>query len=280
MNNLKLTYFAFPFIIGMLLFSCKAQEKKSDKTKINHRSKKYLIEQLNKNEFTFNTLSAKANIVYDNGKKTSFKTHVRIKKDSAIWMSITPILGIEMARVMITKDTVKFMNRVDKEYFIGNFDYINNLFDSDLDYQMFEALLIGNSLTFDGNEKKIKSSIDRKKDAYYISTEKKRKVRKEIKKDKGKLKRQTQAIWLNPDTYKINELLVSSPDSIKRSDKSLTGIYSNHKELNSQLFPYHLNFELLSKAPAKIEVTYNKVSTGKPITFSFKIPSKYVQIKQ
>jgi len=282
MNKIKFKYFLILISIGIFLFSCKVQKEKKEKDRIVHRPTRFLISQLSQNEFKFNTLSAKANVEIDNGREKSFKIHLRIKKDSAIWVSITPLLGIEMARVLITKDIVKFMNRVNKEYFIGDFNYINNLFGSDLDYQMVEALLIGNSLSFDINDKKIKSSIDRKKNTYYIGTEKKRKVRKEIKKDKRKLKSQAQAIWLNPTTYKINDLMLHSPDSIKRngSDKSLTGSYSNHKEISSQLFPYQLDFILESSTPATINMVYSKISVEKNISFSFKIPSKYVQIKQ
>lgn len=279
MSKLKLTYLLSLIFITLILFSCKPQENKVKvKVKINHRSTKFLIAKLIEKEFQFNTLSAKAGVVYDNGKKTSFKTHLRVRKDSAIWMSITPVLGIEMARVLITKDTVKLMNRVDKTYFIGDFEYINKMFGADLDYQMLEALLTGNSLDFERNEK-IRSSVDRKKNTYYISTEKKRKVRKEIKKDKPKIKQQSQALWLNPLSYKIEELLLSSPES----KQSLTGKFSNYKEVetaDNQLLPFTLFFKLTAKTPSSIEVEYSKLSTEKTLSFPFKIPSKYEQIKK
>jgi hypothetical protein len=269
----------FPFFIGIILYSCKPQENKIKvKVKINHRSTKFLVDRLLEKEFRFNTFSGKASVTFDNGKKTSFKTHLRIKKDSAIWMSITPVLGIEMARVLITKDTVKLMNRMDDEYFIGDFEYINKIFGADLDYQMLEALLIGNSLEFEQNEK-VHSSVDRKKNMYYLSTVKKRKIRKEIKKDKVKVKQQTQAIWLDPLTYKINELILSSPEN----KQSLNGVFSDYKTITTakdQLFPYSLFFKLDSETPSTIEVAYTKLSVGKTLTFPFKIPSKYEQIKK
>lgn len=288
MNKPKFTYLSYLFVVLTALFSCKSQEIKKEKIRINHHSTKFLIEQLSKNEFKFNHLSTKANFEYNDGKKKSFKAHLRIKKDSAIWMSITPLLGIEMARILITKDSIKFMNRVNKEYFIGDFSYTNKHFGSDLDYQMLQALLVGNSLDFDGDAKKIKSSIDRKKGAYYISTVKKRKVRKEIKKDKGKFKKQTQALWLTPVTYKINSLLLSAPKDNKKGnrkdnkkdDKSLLVNYLNQTTVGTQLFPFKLVFTLESEIPIKIGVTYNKVNTEKTVTFPFKIPSKYVQIKK
>jgi len=278
MNSVKLTYLLLLILLGGFYNSCKIQENKV-KVKINHRSTKFLVNELTQKEFQFNTLSGKASISFNRGnKKTAFKAHLRVRRDSAIWMSITPLLGIEMARVLITKDTVKFMNRNDSEYFIGDFDYINKLFGADLDYQMLEALLVGNSLEFERNEK-VRSSIDRKKHTYYLSTEKKRKVRKEIKKDRSKIKEQTQVLWIDPLTYKINELMLSSPES----KQSLYSVFSEYKELNTsneQLFPYSLYFKLESTTPSVIEVSYTKLSTGKILSFPFKIPEKYEQIKR
>lgn len=278
MNNTKWVYWFPILLLGAFLFSCKVQEKDNVKikVKIKHRSSRFLVKKLKEKEFKFNTISAKAAVSLNDGKKkTSFKTHLRIKKDSAIWMSITPLLGIEMARVLITKDSVKFLNRANKEYFLGDFSYLNKLFGTDLDYQMLEALLIGNSLDFEENEK-VHSRVDRKKDLYFLSTEKKRKVKKELKKDKEKIKKEAQVLWLDPITFKINQLLISSPET----SRSLLGSYSDYREIDNQLMSYQLHFDLESKTSSEIDVKYSKFSIGKSLTFPFKISSKYVQIKK
>ena len=154
MNKSKVVYWLFIIFIGSLTFSCKVQEKNNVKLKIKTRSPNFLVKKLKSNEFQFETISAKAavSVIDSADKKKSFKTHIRIRKDSVIWMSITSF-SIEAARVTITKDSVKFINRLNKEYFIGDFSYINRVFGTDLDYQMMEALLIGNSLDFDVNER-------------------------------------------------------------------------------------------------------------------------------
>jgi len=277
MNKIKALYW-FPIIfLGTFLFSCKVQEKENVKVKVKARSSKFLVKKLKEKEFNFSSISAKYSIaIIDSaGKKKSFKTHLRIRKDSAIWMSITPLLGIEMARVIITKDSVKFLNRVSKEYFLGDFSYINQIFGTDLDYQMLEALLIGNSLDFEENEK-IHSRVDRKKDLYYLSTEKKRKVNKELQKEKEKIKKEAQVLWLDPVTFKIKELLLSSPET----DRSLIGFYSDFQDIATQLIPYKIRFTLKSKTSTAIEINYTKFSTGKILSYPFKISSKYVQIKK
>lgn len=276
MNNTKALYWLLVVVFGTFIFSCKVQEKDNVKIKIKTRSPKFLIKNLKANEFHFETVSAKASvaIIDSSGKKTSFKTHVRIRKDSVIWMSISR-LSIEAARVIITKDTVKFLNRINKEYFIGDFSYINRIFGTDLDYQMMEALLIGNSLDFDEDER-LNSRVDRKKELYYLSTVKKRKVNKELKKDKDKIKREGQVLWLDPMTFKVKELLLSSPEN----HRSLGGSYSDYREVDSQLVPFDIRFILKSRTSNAVEVKYSKLTSGKKLSFPFKISSKYVQIKK
>lgn len=267
----SLIYGGIAFFLSIFLFSCKAREK-VEKVKIEHHSTKFLLNALTENEFKFNTFSGKTAVSFDDGKKITFKAHLRIKKDSAIWVSIT-YYSVEAMRLLITKDTVKFMNKNNSTYFIGGFDYINKVFNLDLDYQMLEALLVGNSIDF-VNDDRIRSSSDRKKNAYYISTVKKRKVKKEIRKEKEKIKQQALVLLLTPKTYKINGFILKSPES----DQGLTASYTNFQEMDNQLFSRNLQFDINAKKPISVGVEYLKTSKEKELTFPFKIPSKYEQI--
>ena len=277
MNKKKqLVYLSLLVLIS--LFACKTRQKTvtPDLGRIKHISDKNLIDSLEYNEFKFNVLSAKASVKYIDDKETSFKVDIRVKKDSGIWVSITPLLGIEMARVLITKDSVMFLNRIDKQYFVGTFDYINTKFGTDLDYQMLEAVIIGNSIEFEKEEKDIITNIDKKKHAYYISTEKKRKVRKDLKKDKNKLKELTQALWLSPENFKIIELVLSIP----KSDHSLVSKYSNFIAIENKSFPQKIDITLISEKTVAILIDYTKVSIEKEdISFIFKIPAKYEPVQ-
>ncbi len=45
-----------------------------------------------------------------------------MEKDKAIFLSVAPFLGIEVARVLITPDTVKFINRLQSRFFVGDIE--------------------------------------------------------------------------------------------------------------------------------------------------------------
>src|SRR5215510_10227503 len=68
-----------------------------------------LFDSVLAHQFNFNWLTAKAQVQYSNkGEESeSFDVNLRIRKDNAIWLSVTPLLGIEVARVLITRDSLQ-----------------------------------------------------------------------------------------------------------------------------------------------------------------------------
>lgn len=48
----------------------------------------------------------------------TFNGTVRMRRDSAVWLSASAFMGMENVRVLITQDTVTLLNRVDQTYLI------------------------------------------------------------------------------------------------------------------------------------------------------------------
>lgn len=72
---------------------------------------KEIYNKVIKNKIDFNTFNARVRVAYtgkDGGDEAT--ALIRVKKDSAIWLSLRGPLGIEGLRVLITNDSVKVMN--------------------------------------------------------------------------------------------------------------------------------------------------------------------------
>ena len=92
---------------------------------IKEKSPSFLTKRIEKNLFEYETLSFKSEVtVQMKDEKRSFKTNIRIKRDSAIWMSISPALGIEVARAIFTTDSIKLVDKWNDQYYLGDYDYI------------------------------------------------------------------------------------------------------------------------------------------------------------
>ncbi|MES2425808.1 MAG: DUF4292 domain-containing protein [Bacteroidota bacterium] len=96
-------------------------------------------------QVSFNTFSGRANTKLDiNGSSNDVTLNIRIKKDKQIWVSITALLGIEVARAVITPDSIKVINKLQGLYLKKPFSYIYQYASRQVNYKTIESLLVGN----------------------------------------------------------------------------------------------------------------------------------------
>lgn len=109
------------------------------------------LSQLDKGKINFTTFSAKINVDYtaSDGKKYDVNASLRMYKDSAIWISITAIFGIEGLRALITPDSVKILNKQDKVYTARSVAYLQEVTQLPLDLHSLQDVLIGNPVFVD-----------------------------------------------------------------------------------------------------------------------------------
>jgi hypothetical protein len=109
--------------------------------------------RLKVNSISFTTFSAKIDVDYSDaeGKKFDVNAHVRMYKDSVIWISVTAILGIEAFRAYITKDSVKLLNKQDKVYSARSVSFLQEVVALPLDLYSLQDLLVGNPVFLDSN---------------------------------------------------------------------------------------------------------------------------------
>ena len=109
--------------------------------------------QLLANRIEFETFSAKVNTDYEggDGKKYDVNVFIRMKKDSLIWISVKGALGIEGMRILIDKESVRILNKLDKEYQVRSLEYLTEVAALPLDLHTVQQLIIGNPVFLDTN---------------------------------------------------------------------------------------------------------------------------------
>ena len=105
------------------------------------------------NYIHFNTFSAKIEVDYldGDGKKYNVTAHVRMLKDSVIWISVRAILGIEGLRALITRDSVRLMDKQNNLYTARSVAYLQEVTALPLNLSSLQDLLIGNPVFLDSN---------------------------------------------------------------------------------------------------------------------------------
>lgn len=269
-HKLMLRKGSFVLLLIILFASC-STKRNIIKEPLKEAKAVYLLEKLAQSELQFEWFSAKFSIDYIYDKKlTEFKGQIRIRKDSVIWLSFSPALGIEMARLKITNDSVYFMNRINKTYLKGDYKFINDYLQTNIDFDILQSFIIGNDFQF-YEKSKFRAFIDNQE--YRLSTMERHKLKKYVKQDES-LKAFIQNIWLSPETYKITRVNIKEFNN----DKKLDARYDNFKDHEGQLFPFDIVFEITADEKIIVEVDYSRIDINEEKSFPFTIPSKYDRI--
>jgi len=248
-------FIALIFLAFIILFSsCK-------KEMIGHKSRKK--QNVDVEEVDFDYFVARTKVRYAEGdKQVNGNANIRIKKDSLIWFSVSPSIGLEATRVMITKDTAIVINRMDKEYYIFNFDEISRYFNFKVDFDLIQAIILGNLARSIDDDTQVA-----KENNYYM-----------IKQKSGPLDIQSFVLM---DNKKIETVLINEAET----SNFMTLKYSEFKELSEFLFPKICQVNLTYKAKkgplvTSINLQHNKAEiSDKPLKFPFNIPAKYDAFK-
>ena len=136
-----------------LIFGCKARKQlvvkqvPIDSARKPVDNKLIKLNAIRAGQTMFNSFSGKARTMLDiNGNSNDVTLNIRIKRDNKIWISVTAIAGIEAARVLITPDSIKVIDRLESVYIRQPFSYINTFAGNQINYKTIESLLIGNAI--------------------------------------------------------------------------------------------------------------------------------------
>lgn len=112
-----------------------------------------VLDTILRQKILFTTFNAKVDVDYTggDGKKYNVNATIRMYKDSVIWVSVNAILGIEAMRLIVTKDSVKLINKLDKIYTARSVSYLQEVVALPLDLSTFQDLIIGNPVFLDSN---------------------------------------------------------------------------------------------------------------------------------
>ncbi len=255
----------------LLLFTACSGTRRVIREPIREEGPEYLFKQLKANEVHFHDLSLKfsATLIQDKKDRSDFSGQLRILRDSLIWVSISPALGIEAIRAMITPDSVFVMNRIDKTYLATDFGYINRMINAALDYDMLQAFLIGNDFAF-YEVPQFRATLDG--GIYRLNTSNRNKLKKYIRRNVNVTTIPLQSIWLDPESFKITRVQVKE---LEVEGRKVTASYSGFTGVNGQPFATRVEIEASAEKSIDLNLEYTRAEMDAGIEFPFRIPSSY-----
>lgn len=282
MNNYFVRFaFAICFLVGAS--SCKTQKNvvapvTADIKPMVNKSVQELQDKLDSATFNLEYINAKAAVVLINdSNEVSFNISYRSKKDSVIWISVSPLLGIEVARLMITPDSVKMLDKIHNKYEATSFESINKMLQMKVNFEIVQALLYGNFFAYKKNENRFNSVYleDSLGSQFYILSSLNKKKLKRSLEEKDLNKPVIQDVYVNDTTYRINRVQVED----QRINKILNTEYSDFRLTDGGLFPFKSKTNITADKNIEIRIEYGKVAKAESLDFPFNIPNNYERIR-
>ncbi len=290
--------FQFCFLLILIAGTTACKTKRViERSPLINISTNSLLDLVDANNFDFNSLSGKLTVnAASELQSGSFKVNMRIAKDSAIWMSVTPALGIEAARVVIDQDSVKFLDKLKNQYFLGGIDVMDTLLAYAAGYSFLENLLIGNPVEINPEDKytsfvdglnyvlqtkskrKLRKAVDLKHPrtdtdtlfAEVIKAKKYEKVTRKYSEDDLILKR----YFIRPGDFKVEKILI---DDILLN-RALRIYYSRFETVDGIAFPMMIKIEMATpEGTSTFDLEYTRIKKNEAQSYPFKIPEKYTK---
>ncbi|MFC5624888.1 DUF4292 domain-containing protein [Algoriphagus winogradskyi] len=245
MNKL---FAGFVLVIGLgLLFSC------SKKTIVYQADGK--MEDFSPIYTEYDYLSAKAKVVIEeeSGKITRGSLNLRSKKDSVLWFIISPGMGMEAVRGLITQDKIQIKDRIGKEDVNLTFTEFEAVYGLKLSLDIFQNVLFANP----PHQVDYKDRLVRVGKSFEL-TQVRDKVRYFSKVD--------------VNYRKVSELVSNSLDD----RGSLLASYSTFQDIDAKPFPFEVLYKLAYQLPEGgqntiINVEWTSVDPfSAPLSFPFK----------
>jgi hypothetical protein len=203
----------------------------------------------------FTTFYGKAKADFNSERASGNATvYIRMQKDSVIWISVTGPLNIEGARVLITPDSIKIINKLEGTVQLSSIQHLQKITRLPFSFTDFENVILGKPSVFNNAE----LSFDLKPDSIKVSAQ------------------QPSINYIF--SFLRSNFVLGQSRFIANSNGSLVDaniFYNNYQTVNGINFSANRNIAVTGTEPMKLELNFKEYNFNQPQTFPFTISKNY-----
>lgn len=216
-----------------------------------------ILRSLSKNRINFKTFSAKIKVQYEDhkGKQPDFNAFIRLYKDSLLWISINAtFLSIEAFRILITKDSIIILNKLNKQVEYHPFNYIEDIAQIPLNFSILQDIIIGNPV-YMGD-----SVVAFRKTENHILIGTVGRFFKNL-------------LTVSADNYLLERSKLDDINIGQNRTADLT--YGDYEKNDGFYFPTYRDITVAEKTKVDINLSYKQYEFNKELSFPFSVPRNY-----
>ncbi len=281
-------FFLLVFIITGL-FSCRTA-REIPEARLKPISTGRLLRSVEKNTFGYDDLTIRRiNCRFSSIRnKANFGIRLEASKDEKILVSIKK-MNIPVGRVLLTPDSVKYVNYIDHNFFVDDYSYLSDFLNIDLDFESIQSILSNDAFSYRNDSKQkdfrtFDTSID--SGMYLLQSEKEQKILNlKARGKEGKARRLLQRygeesvilqrMYFHPRDFTLRKLIISD---ISRQ-RQMEMVFDDFEKVEKNDFPGLIEMNVTSPRDViTLKIKMNGFSTEKIDRISLRIPEKYEQI--
>ena len=212
---------------------------------------------ISNNYIEFNSFSAKVKIQYEDskGKQPDVNAFIRMQKDSIIWVSINAtFLNFEAFRILIKKDSIFILNKLNKEYSMHPLSYLESIAHIPIDFVTLENIIIGNPIFLGDKVVSFKKTENR----ILIAT-----VDQFFK----------NLLTLTSSTHLLERSKLDDLDISMNRTADLT--YGGYEPYMNKFFATYRELTIAEKTKVDVILNFKQYEFNKELSFPFSIPKNY-----
>jgi len=216
--------------------------------------KQQLAENINA-PLNFSTFYGRAKANFNSSQASGNATvYIKMKKDSIIWVSVTGPLNIEGARVLITPDSVKIINKLEGYAQLSSIAHLQQITKLPFSFNDLQNLILGRPV------------LNTTDNAGY-----------EIKKDSITITAANDLLtYINSFTKNNFRLGQSNFQALNNSSVSGANVfYNNYQSSGNISFPVSRDIAVAGKTPSTLQLSFKEYIFNQPLDFVFTISKNY-----
>jgi len=255
---MRLTHFIQIVVLLVILQSCKGSKSVADDTAMKKETLKAIINQFESPKPEFTTMRGRIKAYFSTKEiQQNINISYRLKRKDTLWMTAKFAGVFEVAKVMMSPENIQFYERIDNNYFSGDFKLVSAFLGIDLSYDEVENLLLARNI------KPLDISVSDYEvinDDIIISTNYENGINQIVRLDKNRMTIIDQVLNFRDQQLKID--------------------YNSYQVIDNKYFPEQLSlYANKQEDKVKLILDYKSIKLDDNLRFPFKIPGNFTPIK-
>ena len=254
-------------LLLLILGGCKSSKQVGAVAPGVAKAKQVFLQAMEEQALHYQTLTARLGVEINlpNLQVNSTRVDLKMIKDSAFQLSVQPLLGIELFRIEVSRDSIKVLDRMNKRYLAENYEALRAQTPMTFNFYNLQALFT-NRLFLPGEQTVSQSQYDRFRFDQSGTT-----VLIQVKDPMG--------LRYTFEADGEEKLLATEMTDAKGQYRLRWG-YADFRVVEKQTFPQLMTVEAFKEGNSEgnIQWGFTRMRLDEPVKLDFVIPAKYTRI--